>query len=96
MNTPESFSLEQIDGSLKQISSGFLGIWGINSKDEILYRTGISPKNNQGENWHKTEGSLKHISSGEYGVWGVNLSDLIYYRAGITDLIPYGTNWIQI
>ena len=68
MSTTECFSLKQIDGSLKQISSGFLGIWGVNSEDEILYRSGITPKNIQGENWNKIEGSLKHISSGEYGV----------------------------
>ena len=94
MNTTECSSLKQIDGSLKQISSGFLGIWGVNSKDEIFYRSGISPKNIQGENWHQVEGALKHISSGEYGVWGVNSFDNIYIRAGITDLIPYGTNWV--
>ena len=51
--TPDSSSLKQIDGSLKQISSGYLGIWGVNSKDEIFYRNGISSKNAQGDNWHK-------------------------------------------
>ena len=89
MATPDiGFNWKQIEGSLKQISIGYSGIWGVNSNDEIYYRSGIFQDKKEGDIWHNISGRLKHISSGEYGVWGVNSSDSIYYREGISNLIP--------
>ena len=96
MSTPDFSTLKQVDGSLMQISSGYSGIWGVNSKNEIFYRNGISSKKNEGIDWLQIDGALKDISSGEYGVWGVNSNDEIFCRKGITNVIPQGTNWEKI
>ena len=81
MTTPDIWSnWKQIAGSLKQISIGYSGIWGVNSNDEIYYRSGIIQDKKEGDIWHNIDGRLKHISSGEFGVWGVNSLDSIYYR----------------
>jgi uncharacterized protein (AIM24 family) len=40
-----------IPGLLKHVSVGNAGVWGVNEKDQIWYRTGVSPGCLRGTGW---------------------------------------------
>jgi len=84
-STELSASWGNIGGKLKQVSAqGNGNAWGVNSGDQIFYRTYNT--------WYNIPGSLKYVSVSDDGnhIWGTNSNDDIYYRAG-----PFGS-WIKI
>ncbi|XP_078595835.1 uncharacterized protein LOC144872941 [Branchiostoma floridae x Branchiostoma japonicum] len=87
---------ESIGGRLKFVSVGSNGVWGVNSNDDIYYRTDtFENAASSGSGWQHIGGKLKQISSG-HSVWGVNANDDIYIRQGITSSNPTGTGWHRI
>eukprot|EP00058_Branchiostoma_floridae_P012052 XP_002597540.1 hypothetical protein BRAFLDRAFT_78909 [Branchiostoma floridae] len=88
---------QQVEGGLKFVSVGQSGVWGVNSNDRILYRTGTYDNEaSPGSGWVYIDGRLKQISSGNNIVWGVNSNDDIYMRSGISSSLPQGINWSHI
>eukprot|EP00096_Caligus_rogercresseyi_P009950 TRINITY_DN3493_c0_g1_i2.p1 TRINITY_DN3493_c0_g1~~TRINITY_DN3493_c0_g1_i2.p1 ORF type:complete len:659 (-),score=140.46 TRINITY_DN3493_c0_g1_i2:136-2112(-) len=85
-----------IPGSLKQISVGYCGVWGLNSNQEVWYRinTATDP-DNEGTGWAKVDGRFQQIYSGAKVILGLAGNRDIYYRSGfgISDM---GTHWIRI
>ncbi|XP_014679571.1 PREDICTED: tectonin beta-propeller repeat-containing protein-like, partial [Priapulus caudatus] len=75
----------KIAGSLKFVSTGPAGVWGVNGNDMIYYRVGTNNGQvGEGSSWQLVEGRLAQISSGNGYVWGVNSVNDIYVRLGIT------------
>ena len=65
----------RIAGSLKHVTTGEAGVWGVNKDDNIFFRTGLT--------WRRIPGKLKQIDSGtSLIVYGVNSKDDIFCRAG--------------
>ncbi|XP_035691376.1 neurogenic locus notch homolog protein 1-like [Branchiostoma floridae] len=88
---------QQVSGRLKFVSVGRSGVWGVNSNNQIYYRTGTyGDEASAGTGWVNIAGSLKQISSGNNIVWGVNGNDDIYIRLGISWSSPSGSSWRHI
>ncbi|XP_078679919.1 uncharacterized protein LOC144915421 isoform X2 [Branchiostoma floridae x Branchiostoma belcheri] len=88
---------QYVSGRLKFVSVGRSGVWGVNSNDQIYYRTGtFRDEASAGSGWVRIDGALKQISSGDNIVWGVNSNDDIYIRQGICWSSPAGTSWRNI
>ena len=76
---------ERIEGGLKQIEVGKVGVFGVNRHDHIYYRIGtVGDSRSSGNDWQRLDGSLKHISVGSKSVWGVNNKDDIYEMQNIS------------
>ena len=71
-----------MEGGLKYVSSGSDVVWGVNSKNEIQYRAGITHTNPIGTSWIQVPGSLKQVEAHGYksGIWGVNAQDQVFAR----------------
>ena len=50
---------ENVSGSLKHVSAGESGVWGVNSSNHILYRYGVTPSNPAGTLWKTVPGKKK-------------------------------------
>ena len=86
-----------IPGSLKHVSAGEAGIWGVDRYDDVFYRNGVTKRNPSGKSWQNIPGKLKQIDSGPSGiVYGVNVNDQIFCRTGIDSSTPFGTAWKQV
>ncbi|XP_035694513.1 uncharacterized protein LOC118428529, partial [Branchiostoma floridae] len=86
-----------IDGSLKFVSVGGCGVWGVNKDDDVYYRIGTYlGENHPGTEWLKVDGKLKQISSGYGIVWGVNANNNVYVREGFNGGRPQGSSWTQM
>jgi len=72
------------DGVLKHVTSGKLGVFGVNFGDEIYYRTGtMEDPTSAGTGWQLLPGLLKRVSAGKSTVWGVNSANNIFYMKNI-------------
>ena len=69
---------------------------GVNSNDQIYFRTGIDVAHPSGTGWRLIDGRLKQLSVRDGRIMGVNSQDHIYFRHGINVLSPSGTKWQQI
>ena len=86
-------------GGLVQIDSGPFGIvYGVNNRDMVYCRNGITRSNPTGSGWTQvtSHGRLKYVSCCPYGCWGVNSADQIWFRGGVTPTKCDGDKWIHI
>ncbi|CAH1266714.1 TECPR2 [Branchiostoma lanceolatum] len=91
------FGWQQIDGGLKFVSVGRSGVWGVDNRAQIFYRTGTYKNEaSSGTGWVQIASNLKQISSGDGIVWGVNSRDEIFIRSGISSSSPEGSSWRRI
>ena len=87
-------SWEKIAGSLKYISCGAYGYWGVNQNNEIYFTALMSGANTK---WTKIDGSLTQIEAGPNGqVWGVNVNKELYTRTGVSRFSPSGSKWQKV
>ncbi|XP_063078276.1 fish-egg lectin-like [Engraulis encrasicolus] len=88
----------QIPGGLKYYSCGPISCWGVNSKDQIYIKKGVTPEACGGVgDWQRIGGALSMIEVGQDGsVYGVNSGGNVYLRTGITTDQPEGTGWTHI
>lgn len=85
---------EKISGSLKYISCGAYGYWGVAQNNEIYFTALMSGANTK---WSKIDGSLTQIEAGPNGqVWGVNVNKELYTRIGVSRSSPSGFKWKKI
>ena len=83
--------------TLKHVSAGKAGIWGVGRDDNIYYRVGVTESNPDGTLWLLIRDKLKQIDSGPAGiVYGVDAQDKIYCRTGIKSGNLFGTGWKQV
>ena len=74
-----------VPGKLKQVEVGQFGVFGVTSKNKVLYRKGTHGNcGSMGSEWQEVEGSLTHISVGVDNVWGVNSNDEVYTMEKVT------------
>jgi len=87
-----------IEGKLKVVSCGESGVWGVDYKDEVFYKTGTYGGGaSEGTGWEQVDGLLIWISSGAAGeVWGTNREGDVWRREGISASIPTGTAWKKV
>ncbi|XP_067406402.1 fish-egg lectin-like [Emydura macquarii macquarii] len=97
VNNASSLPWVNIAGGLKYYSCGLWGCWGVNSADDIYFRSDVTPDHCEGSNWQHVPGKLSMIEVGTDGsVYGVNSAGQIYHRDGITKSNPVGTTWTQV
>uniref|UniRef100_A0A8C8RDT6 Fish-egg lectin n=1 Tax=Pelusios castaneus TaxID=367368 RepID=A0A8C8RDT6_9SAUR len=78
-----------IAGKLKYYSCGLWGCWGVNSADDIYFRTGVTLDHTEGSNWQHIPGKLSMIEVGTDGsVYGVNSAGQIYRRYSKGGFLP--------
>ncbi|XP_071804529.1 uncharacterized protein [Asterias amurensis] len=85
-----------LEGSLKHVSVGLAGVWGVNCKDQIYYREDTYEEEVLGRDWVEVEGKLVQVDVGDDVVWGVNSCQNIYYREGILGRNPTGNDWVLV
>jgi len=64
---------KNVSGSLKHVSVGPYGVWGVDEHDNIFKR--------ESNTWKNQTGSLKDISVGKSSVWGVSKSGHVFRRS---------------
>jgi hypothetical protein len=70
----------KVSGSLKQIEVGAAGdVYGINSKGQLLRRTGISNSNPTGDGWQMMQQNGSHITTGLNGQYLLASNGQIHY-----------------
>ncbi|XP_025104985.1 lectin L6-like isoform X1 [Pomacea canaliculata] len=90
-------SWRKVEGSLKHVSIGRAGVWGVNADDLIYYREGTyQAPNATGTKWTLVPGHLKQLDVGRDIVVGVNSKNEILYRKDISDENPTGSDWVQL
>ena len=77
---------------MKQIESGPNGaVWGVNRRNQIFYRAGVTRRNPIGRRWLHIRGRLSYISVGCAGVYGVNKRHQIWrYRGKCWNIHGFG------
>ena len=86
-------------GKLMQIDSGPKGIvYGVNRKNEVYCRHGITASNPSGTVWRRAAaGLLEYVSCGIYGCWGVNTNNQVWFLGGLTPSDCDGTSsWMHV
>ncbi|XP_075754010.1 fish-egg lectin-like [Pelodiscus sinensis] len=97
VNSDATIPWVNIAGKLKYYSCGLWGCWGVNSADDIFFRTNVTPDPCAGSSWQNVPGKLSMIEVGTEGsVYGVNSAGEIYRRDGVTQSNPVGTGWTQL
>lgn len=102
--TPNGTNWKSISGSLKQVSVGNCGVWGINADQCVFYRlNSYGDNDNEGTGWIKVEGKFQQIYSGANCVLALAGNRDIYFRANVYEkdgvsLSPNheGTHWVRI
>ena len=65
---------------MEHVSSGRNIVIGVNAKNDIYKRLGITDDLPTGTSWVKIPGKLKVVDAHARGqIWGVNVADKIYY-----------------
>ncbi|KAI8520941.1 hypothetical protein Bbelb_006950, partial [Branchiostoma belcheri] len=83
---PAGTNWEQQQGLMKYVSVGAAGVWGVDSNNDIFYRTGtFGNEASSGSGWEQVQGNLKQVSSGDNIVWGVNVNDDVFVRDEVLD-----------
>eukprot|EP00058_Branchiostoma_floridae_P025381 XP_002610871.1 hypothetical protein BRAFLDRAFT_94875 [Branchiostoma floridae] len=71
-----------IDGSMKYVSVGSKGVWGVDHNNATFYRWGtFENEASSGTDWVNVEGQMKNVASG-HAVWGLGTDSTIYTRLG--------------
>ena len=84
----------RISGSLKYISCGAYGYWGVTQSNDIYFTAVV---NGASTKWTKIDGSLTQIEAGPKGeVWGVNVNKELYTRIGVSQSLPSGVIWKKV
>jgi hypothetical protein len=52
---------QRLPGTLKHVSAGYAGLWGVNIHDRIYYRTGVSSQNLAGTGWRGIDGEDNNL-----------------------------------
>ena len=84
----------KLSGSLKYISCGAYGYWGVSQSNEVYFTAAVSGATTQ---WTKIDGSLTQIEAGPKGeVWAVNGNKELYTRIGVSQSSPSGFKWKKV
>ena len=96
---------KMIPGSLRQISVGKCGVWGVNADQQVWFRLNtVGDPDNEGTGWQRVEGRFQQVYSGPTGVFALAGNRDLYQRVNIQldpnekPLTPTneGTHWIRI
>ena len=72
-----------VGGKLVRIESGPNGaVWGVNKKDNIFTRAGVSRRNPIGTRWVTVRGRLNYVTVGCTGVYGVSRNNAVWKYRG--------------
>ena len=80
-----------IGGRLKRVEAGPNGVvWGVNKRDYIYFRAGITRRNPIGRHWVSVRGRLNYVAAGCSGVYGVSRNQQVWrYRGKYKNFVIY-------
>ena len=75
----------KVSGKLKRVESGPNGaVWGVNKKEKVFTRAGVSRRNPIGTKWVTVRGRLTFVTVGCTGVYGVRKDHRVWrYRGNL-------------
>lgn len=77
---------KSLPGSLKQISVGKCGVWGVNAEQQVYFRVNsFGDPDNEGTGWLRVEGRFQQVYSGSRCVLALAGNRDLYYRANVLD-----------
>ena len=83
-----------VSGSLRSISIGNCGVWGINADQVVYYRLNtFGDPDDEGTGWIRVEGRFQTIYSGPKAVLALAGNRDIYYRANLGRTRPGDNNF---
>ncbi|XP_074638903.1 tectonin beta-propeller repeat-containing protein 1-like isoform X3 [Acropora palmata] len=96
--TQEPFQDISVGGtSIPGHDSGYLAVWAVTFQGKVVYRSGISEKCPEGEEWLEIPSpqvSITQLSVSQTGVvWGVTWEGVAVVRTGVTYYQHTGTAW---
>ena len=86
-------------------ASGKVMVWVVSSKGDVLFRTGVTSRCPEGQDWEQvaSDSLFQAITIGGRGddkcpwkVWGVTKEGSAFLRHGITEVAPTGQLWLQL
>ena len=82
--SPLGQTWKTVSGSLRSISIGNCGVWGINADQVVYYRLNtFGDPDDEGTGWIRVEGRFQTIYSGPKAVLALAGNRDIYYRANL-------------
>ena len=71
-----------IAGTLAKVSAGPAGVWGLDGKNQVLFRDGTAddPDDTEGSGWSIVDGKFLSLAVGEGVVWGLGANREFFYR----------------
>lgn len=71
-----------IAGSLTKVTAGPAGVWGLDSKNQVLFRDGTQddPDDADGSGWTPIDGKFIQLAVGVGIVWGLGANRDFFYR----------------
>ncbi|XP_060639785.2 fish-egg lectin-like [Anolis sagrei] len=97
MKPTSSVTWTVMSGTMKSLSCGLQGCWGVNTAGSVYFRTGIEPQRCQGTRWEYIPSTFSMIDVGSDGkVYGMKKGGDVFYRDGITDSKASGTRWTKV
>ena len=81
--SPTGSGWKCIAGSLSKVSVGPAGVWGLDSKNQVLFRDGTQEDldDTDGSGWTALDGKFIGLAVGEGIVWGLGANRDFFYRS---------------
>ena len=80
--SPTGSGWKCIAGALSKVSAGPAGIWGLDTKNQVMFRDGTQedPDDTDGSGWTLLDGKFIAIAVGDGVVWGLGANRDFFYR----------------
>ena len=100
-----------IAGSLTKVAAGPAGVWGLDAKNQVLFRDGTAddPDDADGSGWTPVDGKFIQLAVGNGHVWGLGANREFFYRSFQLTLVNNqqqlfragiekntGTHWLRV
>ena len=72
-----------IAGTLSKVCAGPAGVWGLDTKNQVMFRDGTQedPDDTDGTGWTLVDGKFIAIAVGDGVVWGLGANRDFFYRS---------------
>ena len=82
--SPTGSGWKCIAGSLSKVSVGPAGVWGLDTKNGVMFRDGTQddPDDTDGSGWSSVDGKFISLAVGQGVVWALGANRDFFYRSG--------------
>ena len=93
--SPTGSGWKCIAGTLSKVCAGPAGVWGLDTKNQVMFRDGTQedPDDTDGSGWTSLDGKFIAIAVGDGVVWGLGANRDFFYRY---QSVSTGLNWSQL